>query len=222
MAYLNWDTKIIEDFSPATIAGLYDAGYVFTRVGKGVMNKSRSFRIRMNDFEMSSENRRIARKSERLALTVSPLPLSAEEYSWKIGKLAKDFYEAHDAVFSANKVKELLTDGAASNFNALLTYTDSGTKTPVGYAICRLDTTGPKGILHYGFPFYATDPTEPSRGLGMMIKATEHAKALGLEYIYLGSLQRPSDTYKLQFKGGEWFDGETWQTDTAPLKAILT
>jgi arginyl-tRNA--protein-N-Asp/Glu arginylyltransferase len=55
----------------------------------------------------------------------------------------------------------------------------------------------------------------------MMIQAINYSKEKGLEYIYLGSLQRPSDTYKLQFKGMEWFDGEKWQTDTTPLKEIL-
>ncbi len=45
MAYLNWDTKIISDFSSENIEKMYDAGYVFTRVDKGVMNKTRSFRV---------------------------------------------------------------------------------------------------------------------------------------------------------------------------------
>jgi len=55
----------------------------------------------------------------------------------------------------------------------------------------------------------------------MMIRAIAHAKEKGLKYIYLGSLQRPGDTYKLQFEGLEWWDGTEWQTDTEPLKAIL-
>ncbi len=217
MAYLNWDTRTIVDFSPENISAQYDAGYVFTRVDKGVMNKTRSFRVRLAEFEMSSENRRIARKNEYLTLAVKPLPLSASDYSWEIGKLAKDFYDAHGADFSANKVKELLTDGGSSNFNTLLAYTDSRTGLVVGYAICYLGS----GLLHYSYPFYASNPTEPSRGLGMMITALEWARSQGLAHAYLGSLQRPSDTYKLQFAGGEWFDGERWQTDTTPLKEIL-
>lgn len=217
MAYLNWDTKTVTDFSPENIASQYDAGYVFTRVDKGIMNKTRSFRIKLSDFEMSSENRRIARKNEHLSLVVKALPLSADDYSWEIGKLAKDFYDAHGADFSANKVKELLTNEVSSNFNTLLTYIDTRTNLVIGYAICHLDSN----ILHYSYPFYVTNPTEPSRGLGMMIKAIEWARAQGLSYAYLGSLQRPSDTYKLQFAGSEWFDGENWQTDTTPLKEIL-
>jgi arginyl-tRNA--protein-N-Asp/Glu arginylyltransferase len=220
MAYLNWDTKIISDFSPENVAGMYDAGYVFTRVDKGVMNKTRSFRVHLADFEMTSENRRILRKGEHLSLAVHPLPYAG--YEWRIGKLAKDFYDAHDAVFTANKVKELLTDSTKSNFNTLLVYTDTRTNTVVGYAICYMDAH----TFHYSFPFYKIDAAEPSRGLSMMIKALDYAKSgadsgKGVEYAYLGSLQRPSDSYKLQFKGGEWFTGEKWTKEIEGLKKIL-
>ena len=191
---------------------MYDAGYVLTRVDKGVMNKTRSMRIKLADFEMSSENRRILRKSENIKLETHPIPY--EKYSWEIAKLAKDFYEAHDAGFSANKVRELLNESGKSNFNTLLSYSEV---LPIGYVICY---ESPK-IFHYSYPFYAPDEKNPSLGLGMMIRAINYAKEKGLEYIYLGSLQRPSDTYKLQFKGMEWFDGEKWQTDITNLKEIL-
>ena len=214
MAYLNWDTKIIGDFSPENIEKMYDAGYVFTRVSHGVMNKTRSFRVDLSRFEMTSENRRVAKKSEHLFLKAEHIPY--EKYDWAIGKLAKDFYEKRAAVFSANKIKEILTNSAKSNFNKLLVYNIE--EKPIGYAIC-FET---KNISHYSFPFYVENQKEPSRGLGMMTIALERAKVLGKKYIYLGSLQRPSDTYKLQFKGGEWFDGERWRTDTEGLKDILT
>jgi hypothetical protein len=55
----------------------------------------------------------------------------------------------------------------------------------------------------------------------MMTMAIQWAKDQGKEFIYLGSLSRPTDTYKLQFRGGEWFDGERWKVDTEPLKEIL-
>ena len=58
-------------------------------------------------------------------------------------------------------------------------------------------------------------------GLAMMIMAVQYAKENGLKYIYLGSLQRSSDTYKLQFKGLEWFNGKAWQTDLEEAKKIL-
>ena len=57
--------------------------------------------------------------------------------------------------------------------------------------------------------------------MGMMLKAINYAKENGKKYIYLGSAQRPTDTYKLQFKGLEWFDGERWSEDLGELKKVL-
>ena len=223
MAYLNWDTKILKNPSTDEIERMYDAGYVFTRVDKGVMNKTRSFRINLKAYASSSENRRILRKAEHMALHTESIPYA--QYDWTIAKLAKDFYESLGATFTANKVRELLTDAEKSNFNALLIFTDTrsadaalpGAEKPIGFVICYES----RSILHYSFPFYIEDPAEPSRGLAMMTKTIEWAKASNKEYVYLGSLQRPSDTYKLQFHGSEWFDGEVWQVDTKPLKDIL-
>jgi arginyl-tRNA--protein-N-Asp/Glu arginylyltransferase len=213
MSYLNWDTQIITDFSPENIEALYDEGYVFTRVDRGVMNKTRSFRVDLSRFELSSENRRILRKVESLVMSVEPIPYKA--YDWKIGKMAKDFYEKFgDAIFTANKAKEIMTDATRSNFNTLLVFKTKETHTIVGYAICYAS----EKIIHYSFPFYLE---ESSRGLGMMTMMLDWAKTSGKSFAYLGSLQRPSDTYKLQFAGGEWFDGEHWQTDITPLKSIL-
>jgi arginyl-tRNA--protein-N-Asp/Glu arginylyltransferase len=216
MAYLNWDTKTIEDFSSKSVESMYDAGYILTRVDKGVMNKTRSFRIDLKAYAPSSENRRILRKAENLALSIETMPYAG--YTWKIGKRAKDFYEKFgDHVFTANKVKEIMTDPNKSNFNKIFVFTDTTTKAIIGYAIAY-ETDH---IIHYSYPFYEEDPRESSRGLGMMTKAIEWAKAEGKDYIYLGSLQRPTDTYKLQFAGGEWFDGNGWKKDTEPLKEIL-
>ena len=213
MPYLNWDTKIITDFSVENISKMYDTGYVFTRVGKGVMNKTRSFRIDLEKFETTSENRRIMRKAENYKMETVALPLS--DYDWHIGKLAKDFYESRQAEFSANKIKELLTNKNESNFTTLAEFFAAE---KFGFAICYESSE----IFHYSYPFYIEEKNEPSRGLCMMMLAIEYAKNSGKKYIYLGSLQRPSDTYKLQFKGGEWFNGEKWCTDIEPLKDILT
>ena len=83
------------------------------------------------------------------------------DYDWKIGKMAKDFYTVKfgEGIFSANKVKELLTTD--HNFNKLLVYNDS-----VGYCICRETNE----LLHYSYPFYILHSTFPNLGLGMMLQ----------------------------------------------------
>jgi len=206
MPYLHWKEETITDFSNENISKMYGRGYVFTRLGRGVMHQTRSVRIDLSRFELSSENRRILKKVGDIVMEEIVLPYPA--YSWEIGKMAKDFYESRDAEFSANKIKEIIT--TPHSFNTLLKYSS------LGYAICFKN----EEIFHYSYPFYAPDAPK-DMGLGMMIKAIAAAKEKGLKYFYLGSLQRPGDVYKLQFSGMEWFDGKEWSTDLEKAKKEL-
>ena len=215
MKYLHWDEKKISDFSPEKIDSMYENGYVFTRIDKGVMHQTRSLRIDLSKFSPSSENRRILKKVEDVVLSLKQLPLS--DYNWTIGKLAKDFYDTkfESGIMSAQKIKEMLTERGESNFNTLFCYEQSG-KT-IGYTIAYLDNN----ILHYSYPFYNLSESPKDMGLGMMTKAIQYAKDNNIKYVYLGSLQRPNDTYKLQFEGIEWFDGKSWNSDISGIKDIL-
>ncbi len=239
--YLKWDTKTITDFSETNINSLYNQGYLFTRTGKGEMYQTRSLRIDLPKFELSSENRRVLRKTEEIKLEATPLPYA--DYNWTIGKLGKDFYDTKfgDKTFSANKIKELLTEPEKSNFNVMLVYAvgaihELPLHEAVGYTICYQNPE----ILHYCYPFYQLSnvgaihelplqtigvavgancsPLPANLGLGMMLKAIMWAKEHGKKYIYLGSFQRPTDTYKLQFTGLEWWDGKIWETDLEEIR----
>lgn len=227
--YLSWNEKIITDFSDQNISNLYNEGYVFTRKEKGHVYQTRSLRINLEQFKPNSENRRILKKTEGLSLAPVSLPYS--DYHWTIGKLGKDFYTTKfgDGTFSANKIKELLTDSLKSNFNALLIYEFEYETSPLtllhgeidkeklGYCII-LETNE---LLHYCYPFYELNSSVSNLGLGMILKAILYAQEQGKKYIYLGSAQRPTDTYKLQFEGLEWFDGKEWKTDLEELKKLL-
>jgi len=213
MSYLKFKELTIEDFSPENINSLYNQGYVFTRVEKGYMNQTRSLRIDLSKFELSSENRRVLRKAENLKLETKDLPLA--DYHWSLGKLAKDFYDTKfgDGVFSANKVKEILT--TEQNFNKLFVYKVETQE--IGYCIVHETNE----IVHYSYPFYNLENSVASLGMSMMLSAIIYAQENNKKYIYLGSAQRPTDIYKLQFKGLEWFGGEKWSEDLENLKSIL-
>ena len=225
MTYLHWNQITISDHSPQAVTGLYELGYVFTRLGKGIMQQTRSARVDLSAFDLSSENRRILKKTEGIMLQTVDLPLLSSgqnTYDWKLGKSAKDFYDDKfgPGIMSAQKIKEMLTSANDSNFNLLLRYT-MGTES-VGYSICY---SNPQ-LLHYSYPFYDPSKAPNSIGLGMMIRAIQYAKSIGLKHIYIGSLQRPADTYKLQFEGLEWFDGGpegsgTWTSDIERIKKAL-
>lgn len=214
--YLKWSEQKITDWSEANIERQYERGFVFTRLGKGVMQQTRSLRINLDGFRFSSENRRIEKKIGSQigfsSMSIQYLPLAT--YDWHIGKMGKDFYADRNAQFSANKIKSLLTDKKSSNFNAL--YSFGSILRWLGYAVC-FET---KNIFHYAYPFY--DRTLPKdMGLAMIIGAIRWNRSNKKKYFYLGSAQRPTDTYKLQFAGIEWFDGNSWSKNIDELKRIL-
>jgi arginyl-tRNA--protein-N-Asp/Glu arginylyltransferase len=215
MSYLSWQEQIITEFSENNITEMYADGYVFTRKGKGVMQQTRSARIDLPKFELSSENRRILKKTDELRSEALVLPV--ENYDYKIGKLAKDFYTTKfgEGTMSAQKIKEMLSSPEKSNFNSLLVY--SVLNAPIGYAICYVSAE----LIHYAYPFYDLVRAPKDIGLGMMIRAIVNAKQGGAKYAYLGSLQNKASLYKLQFAGLEWFDGKSWQTDIEIVKKLL-
>ncbi len=217
--YLSWKQIEIKNFKSEYIENYYNQGFVFGRIGKSVMDQTRSVRIDLKNFQLTSENKRILRKISDTTLQIEQLPYT--NYTWHIGKMGKDFYDNKFGkdIFSANKIKDIMTNPAKSNFNRLFIYQSQSHE--VGYAIC-FETDD---ILHYSYPFYELTPTNfklnPNIGMGMMIKAIEYGMETNKKYIYLGSAQRPTDKYKLQFSGIEWFDGELWQNDLEKLKIIL-
>lgn len=236
--YLTFSTKTITDFSENNIETLYNSGFVFTRRGKGEMDKTRSVRIDLSKFKLSSENRRVLRKNNNLELKTVPLP--HPNYDWNIHKLGFEFYTKKfgDKTFSANKIKELLTDNAKSNFNLLLTYSTchpeqpssdrvypreagegslKADKAPIGYTICMQT----KNIIHYSYPFYNLSSDNTNLGIGMMTEAIVWAKENNKQHVYLGSAKDSASLYKFQFEGVEWFDGDKWENDVEKLKKIL-
>jgi arginyl-tRNA--protein-N-Asp/Glu arginylyltransferase len=212
--YLSWQQKNTTDFSDKNTTFLYDQGFLFTRVCKGDMYQTRSLRIDLSKFNLSSENRRILKQVENINLEIADIPYL--EYTWKIHKLGKDFYTTKfgEKTFSAGKIKELITEPEHSNFNKLFIYKTKDDNKALGYVICFEN----KDLLHYCYPFYDLNTNLKSLGLGMMTKAIVWAKENNKKYIYLGSASRPTDTYKLQFEGLEWFDGKNWNADLDRLK----
>lgn len=216
--YYKTDQITLTNLSQESIEEKYSQGYVFTRLGKGIMNQTRSLRINLNDFELTSENRRVLKHNENLEITEASIPMTVEEYDWEISKLAKEFYETKfgSKTFTTNKARELLTNPFKSNYNALFRFKVD--EEEVGYVIIFKTNR----ILHYAYPFYKVDKINSNLGMGMMLKAIMYSKSQNFEYFYIGSVTKPEDKYKLQFKGLEWSNGRVWSNNIEELKVIIS
>lgn len=216
--YFKTDQKILTDLNENNISELYSKGYVFTRVKKGLFNQTRSLRIKLDNFDLNSENKRVLKKLKNLNVEFLSLPYP--NYSWEIHKMGKDFYTIKfgDGTMSASKIKEMFLEIDKSNMNSCFKYTLA--EAPAGYAL----TYSNNNIVHYAYPFYDLYiPKDLSIGMGMMVKAILWAKENNKDYIYLGSVIDQKAKYKLQFEGLEWFNTDTqlWETDLEKLKQLI-
>lgn len=214
MNYLKWDESTIDWNDQSAVNASYDKGYLFGRISPGYIYQTRSLRINLTEFSLSSENRRILRKWP-LEIELQDLPISKDKYDWRLAKLAKDFYTQKfaDTQFSVVKLKQIFTE--ANQFNALARFSIEGDT--LGYSICHRNNE----ILHYCYPFYDLTDQTNNLGMGMILTAINWAQTEGLEYFYLGGATRPSDIYKLQFKGLQYWENSLWKEDINELKAFL-
>lgn len=205
--YLKYDEVTIDPADKAEINRRYEQGYLFGRIERGYMYQTRSLRLRLAEFTPSSENRRILRKNEQLA--VEPKQIPYEDYSWQIHKMGKEFYQTKfgDGTMSASKIKSMFTDPKSENMNQVLVYSWEGET--IGYCLCYLG----QEFLHYNYPFYDLNRETGNLGMGMMLKAILWAQEQGLRYIYLGSVADNSSRYKLQFSGLEWWENGERRTE---------
>ncbi len=202
--YYSKEEKILKEGED--IEDLYNKGFLFTRKAPNQLYSTRSARIDLEKFSLTSENRRVLRKTDHLVLSNHPLPIPKDKYNWKIHKIGKTFYSTKfgDATFSASKIRELLR--SKHNFNLLLTYQMNSED--VGYCICMQKNN----IIHYSYPFYRLDINTNNIGMGMILQAIKYSLEQKYSYFYLGSITRSTDSYKKQFKGLEIFENNTWNT----------
>lgn len=234
--YFKWDEKTLDISAPdfqSQLAEHYRRGYILGRVEPGYVWQTRSLRLDLKTFRPNSENRRVLKKFTDFPLQFLDiqLPINPEGYSWKIHSMGKHYYSTKfpGEKFSASKIKAMLTTPFV--FNRLLVYHNASTinsyshdsdlqklfEQARGYNIGYLGDN----FFHYCFPFYDLNQDTSNLGMYMMLHAILWAQLLGLDYIYLGSVTRPADKYKLQFNGLEWFDGNEWKTDLLALKDSL-
>ncbi|MFS8130594.1 MAG: hypothetical protein ACMG57_01305 [Candidatus Dojkabacteria bacterium] len=222
MSYFQTDEKDLETISPIELTTLYNEGFVLTRKNRGNLIQTRSLRVRLSEFELNSENRRILGKNTDLTVSLESLPFV--NYNWQIHNLGKSFYVKRfgDGTMSASKIKEMFNETDKSNMNTVFVYKYQNSTKEIadGYALSYKNDK----IIHYAYPFYDLEiPKEKNLGMAMMINAINFAKTNDKEFIYLGSVVEKKSLYKLQFNGLEWFntDSKNWETDLEKLKLLV-
>jgi len=198
------------------LSRIYFSGFVPMRSQKGIYYLARSSRVKLNQFELSSENRRILRKVEYLTYQITPI----EEflYTKEVQKFCLDSSRSigkGKPIMPVSAIRTMFTGQA--NVTHVLIFKDSNTNQVQGYVGLIVQGT----FAHYAHSFPSSNSSDPNLNLGMMTLAVDWAYKQHKQAIYLGTVSTAGLMYKSQFKGFEFFVGNGWSSNYDELKFIV-
>ena len=169
----------------------------------------------LNQFESSSENRRILRKGQGISFEL----LSRDQFNytneWR--EFCKSYADAKfgDNVMTRERLDQLFQAPVCSH---LLVYSDEASGDPIGLVVLFLDFPT---VAFYYYSFYDLDYANKNLGMFMMTSALQHVKKLGYNFIYLGSCYSRNALYKTQFAGFQFWNGFRWSDNLQELKYLI-
>jgi arginyl-tRNA--protein-N-Asp/Glu arginylyltransferase len=205
------DTVWCEREPGDSLESLYNLGYLPYSGAQNinhVLYRGRSARVVLPQFELSSENRRIARKFDG--------QFSKEALSGAPGAEAIDFCLTYFAAKHGERAmpRERLMQIFKNVTNTMIYHSDSG---PVAYVLEVTDGD----MAHYWFSFYDLAYARQSLGLWLMLDSIRDAQARGLAHYYLGTVYGEKALYKTNYAPLQWWDGEHWSDDIRLLKSFV-
>lgn len=194
------------------VSQIYEKGFMPIRSLKDVYYLSRSVRVNLSKFQLSSENRRILRKTEEFKFRL--VKLDKFDYTPLVQKTCKNWFEQKfgERKITAAAIRKIFT---SSIFTDVFVWRVK--ENVVGYAVVYIN----KDLLHYAHVF--TDPqfSKSNLSVRMMLEAIIWAKKSKKKYAYLGTCYTKSALYKTQYAGMEFFNGFSWSDNLEELKYLI-
>jgi arginyl-tRNA--protein-N-Asp/Glu arginylyltransferase len=192
------------------LSQIYARGFLPYSGSKNLLNvfyNARSARVDLKNFELSSENRRIARKfdgtfSKEIHASAPP----AEAYDFCLTYFAI----RHGTSAMPRERLEVIFKQVTHT-----TVYRSGSQI-VAYVVAIED----EAFGHYWYSFYDLALAKQSLGMWLMLDGIRDAKEGGKEYYYLGTVYGDKALYKTNFAPLEWWDGSAWSRDIPALKGL--
>jgi arginyl-tRNA--protein-N-Asp/Glu arginylyltransferase len=196
-----------------TLSELYGAGFLpYTGAEvKDTLYMARSARVRLDDFELSSENRRILKKFDgSLTRSVTPLAEFNDDAAFNVFCL-EYFKKRHGNVMPKDRLRAILESGFITD---VATYTKDGAI--IAYVLLAADDA----CSHFWFSFYDLSYIRQSLGLWLLLDCARAAKREGKRHYYIGTVYGEKGLYKTNFPALEYWDGSAWRADPKTLRAL--
>jgi arginine-tRNA-protein transferase len=204
--------------SQSELTEIYDKGFLPYTGNITIENElfylARSLRVDLQNFDDTSENRRVNRLVEPLAINVEVIEKE------KFDLNSPEFMD-----FCAGYIHERIGEDNMSleRWDYILKQTTgthifrfTNSEKVLGYVLAAIN----EDMVHYWFAFFDTEYMRThSLGKWMMWRVIRWSKENGKKHIYLGTAYKPAALYKIRdHKGLEFWDGCKWNQDTKTLK----
>jgi arginyl-tRNA--protein-N-Asp/Glu arginylyltransferase len=196
-------------------ADVFDAGFLPSSRQLDRFYLCRQVRVNLSKFKPSSENRRILRKGNGIAVELVP----REKFEYTPER--RTFFKTYaDIKFGKDVMSFERLDGLFSSpiISHLLVFTDTETGKEIGVATLYLEG---KALAFYYYAFYDLNYYSRNLGMFMMTSAVGLFAERGVKQLYLGTCYSDSALYKTQFAGAEFFNGFRWSDNLKELKFLL-
>lgn len=196
-----------------SLADIYNEGFL-PYTGATVANTlymARSARVRLHEFEPTSENRRILKKFDG-TLERTMIPLSSFTLDDAFFSFCLDYFKKrHGDAMPRTRLETILNAGFITD---VVTYSKEGEV--VAYVLFAQDDA----CSHFWFSFYDLGYIQQSLGLWLLLDCARAAKDGGKQHYYIGTVYGEKGLYKTNFPALEYWNGTFWETDVQSLRSL--
>ncbi|MEI8067845.1 MAG: hypothetical protein WCG91_02785 [Candidatus Shapirobacteria bacterium] len=185
-----------------TIDQNYQLGFLPQRNDKDLFYQESSCRSNLSFSEISSENRRILRKTENF--TFQKIALNQFEYTPQIQKEISSWIKKLEWDFPTSSVKTIFTNHI---FNYVYVWKNEENKI-IAYTLCYFSPE----ISHVAYVFYDPEYSHGNLPIRLVLQVIIDSQSENLKYSYLGRFSKENGYYKRNMPGFEYFNNNSWTT----------
>jgi len=184
-----------------SIESAYQQGLLPQRNHKGLFYADTSCRSSLANLKLSSENRRILKKTSNY--TYSLASVSDFDYNISVQKTIHHWISALGWDFPTSSVRTVFTNHI---FNNIYTWKDHNDNT-VAYSVCYFSSD----ISHIGYVFYHPDLSHSDLPIRLVLQFVIDSASKNLKYAYLGRFSPDNGYYKRNMPNFQYFYQHQWQ-----------
>lgn len=178
----------------------YNSGLLPQRNSKNLFYKESSSRSNLANFILSSENRRILRKTENFSYQKKPL--NEFDFNHQTQKQIHDWIKKMEWNLPTSSIKKIFTDHI---FNYVYIWKNENNEI-VAYSVCYFS----QEISHIAYVFYNPNYSHTNLPIRLVLQVIIDSKDLNLKFCYLGRFSKETGFYKRTMPGFEYFDNNNW------------